>query len=398
MSSAQLSLDLVSAIYQDSGSITNEQLYAALVDAQALTQDQLNETQPVGKDANLVSTTKRKIRWFQQTLKQAGVISKVDGKRGLWQYAGEKKKDLTEVNRQVCVVAFSTDLGVAILGDNINFFKNFDEPIQLCITSPPYPLKKARNYGNEREKEWIEFMVRTLEPILTNLKDGGSIVLNLSNDIFMDKSPARSLYLERLILTLHDELGLSLMDRIPWVNLSKPPGPTYWACVKDTQLCVGWEPILWFTNNPHTVKAGNRNVLEQHKEKHLQLIASGGEQRGTQSYGDGAYTLRDGSFGNATQGKIPKNVIHKGHRCADTQALRAIAKEHGLPTHSATSPTSLADFFLRFLTDKGDLAIDPFGGWFKMALAAERLGRRWASTELMIEHIMAAKYYFQQKG
>ena len=80
----------------------------------------------------------------------------------------------------------------------------------LLITSPPYPLKTPRAYGNEIDsKAYITFIVESLEPLVAKLCKGGNIVLNLSQDIFETNSPARSDYLERLVITLKDELGLS---------------------------------------------------------------------------------------------------------------------------------------------------------------------------------------------
>lgn len=96
------------------------------------------------------------------------------------------------------------------------------------------------------------------------------------HNIFEAKRPSRSLYVERMVIALHDRLGLSLMDRWPWINLSKPPSPTHWACVNRYQLCSGWEPVFWFSNDPERVRSDNRRVLMPHTEKHQQFMAQGG--------------------------------------------------------------------------------------------------------------------------
>lgn len=77
------------------------------------------------------------------------------------------------------------------------------------------------------------------------------------------------------------------------------------------------EPVYWFTNDPDRVRSDNRRVLIPHTEKHQKLMAQGGDNR-VVSYGDGAYRLRGNAFSNVTEGRIPKNVIQRGHRCADT--------------------------------------------------------------------------------
>lgn len=395
-----MQLDLfshISTAYADApnGVLHNEELYALVAKSAGIEAELLEARVPIGIDGALRSLVKRKIRWYQQTLKQLGVIERVEGPRGTWRLAEKAEKGLHRTISGVKLVAFSTDLGVAIWGRNQDVFGELNAPIALCVTSPPYPLRQARAYGNPDEKAYVDFICESLEPIVANLVAGGSIVLNFSNDIFERKSPARSLYLERVILALHDRLGLSLMDRIPWVNLSKPPAPTHWACVKPLQLTTAYEPIFWFTNDPQRVRSNNRSVLEPHSDRQKQLMQSGGEQRIT-NYGDGAYRLRQNSFGRETKGKIPRNVIHKGHACPDTKAYRKAAQDLGLPLHGAMQPTTIPDFFIRFLTQPGELVVDLFGGTIRTGLAAERLGRRWLVTEWILQYIRGAAEFFRE--
>jgi site-specific DNA-methyltransferase (cytosine-N4-specific) len=41
----------------------------------------------------------------------------------------------------------------------------------------------------------------------------------------------------------------------------------------------------------------------------------------------------------------------------------------------------LVEFFIRFLTEEGDLVCDPFGGSNTTGAGAEALERRWIATE-----------------
>lgn len=223
---------------------------------------------------------------------------------------------------------------------------------------------------------------------------GGSLCLNISNDVFESGLPSRSMYVERLLLALHDRLGLHLMDRLIWENPSKPPGPIAWASKERVQLNVGYEPIYWLTNDPRHVRSNNRRVLEKHTEQHMKLIQAGGEQR-TQTFSDGAYNLRPGRFGNTTEGRIPKNVLTFGHSCKDQRQYKRMARDAGLPPHGAPMPLKLASFLVEFLSESDDLVVDPFGGSFTTAKAAERLGRRWLSTECMLEYVLGGAQRFQ---
>jgi site-specific DNA-methyltransferase (cytosine-N4-specific) len=371
----------------EDGVLANSRLYEKVAQSAGIPADDAIRRTPIGESGELHSPFKRKVRWYQQTLKAAGILERVDGERGVWRLTKPAAKDLSRIDPTVSVVGFSTDLGIAILGSCDTVFASIDSPITLVVTSPPYPLASARKYGNPSEPEYVDWICRTLEPVIKNLVPGGSICLNVSNDIFQKGSPARSMYCERLLLALNDRFGLHLMDRLIWENPQKPPGPFQYASKARTQLNVAYEPIYWLTNDPSRVKSNNRRVLQAHTERHLALIQRGGEQRDA-AYSDGAYRVKPGSFGNATEGRIPRNILRHGHRCASQSAYKRMAAERGLPAHGAPMPLSLAKFLVEFLSEPGDVVAEPFAGSFTTPLAAELLGRRWWATECMAEYVM----------
>jgi DNA modification methylase len=375
--------------------LANAALYRAAVDLSGLPRDLLEEKVPVGRSGQCHSLLKREIRWYQQTLKRLNAIEHVDNVRGLWRLTKEGKHRLRRAEEGVALLAFATDLGVAIFGSCRRAFPCLDEPIHLVITSPPFPLRRPRAYGNP-PKAYDDFICQVLEPIVANLVPGGSICIGLSNDIFEPGSPARSLYLERLTIALHDRLGLSLMDRLVWHNASKPPGPVLYASLKRVQLNVAYEPVLWFSNDPHKVRSDNRRVLEAHSDRHLRLMAGGGEHRKAVN-ADGAYRLHPGSYGKETAGRIPRNVISLGHSCPDHRQYLKDATALGLPANGAPMPLSLASFLIRFLSLPGDLVADPFGGRLTTARAAESLNRRWFSAEWILEFIRVAAQRFRRE-
>jgi site-specific DNA-methyltransferase (cytosine-N4-specific) len=299
---------------------------------------------------------------------------------------------------KLSLVAFSTKLGVAIWGNCKQVFSDFDEPISLCLSSPPYPLRNPRAYGNVDTSEYTDFICESLESIVKNLKDGGSIALNVSNDIFMKGSPARSIYLEKLTIAIVQRLGLHLMDRIIWQS-NKPPGPTQWASVNRVQLNVGYEHVLWFTNNPAKVFSNNQRVLQPHTDKHMKLVASGGEKR-EGNYSDGAHKIRNGSYSNPTAGRIPTNVINIANTCQSQREYKSTAKNLGLPTHGAPMPLKLASMLIQFLTPEPandtPVIVDPFGGSLTVPLAAELLGRQWITTDIIWEYLRGGVERFRK--
>lgn len=388
-------LDLFSAIldvYQESdASISNEAVYQRLIKKLSLPSETLKAKSVVGKSS--YNEFKRKVRWFQQTLKQAGVLEKVVGERGAWCISKKKAGDLDKVLPNLSLLGFSTKLGVAIIGYSQSVFAKINEPIHLILTSPPYPLANARKYGNVTEGEYIDWICATLEPVVKNLVDGGVMTLNISNDIFMPKSAARSLYRERLVIALYERLGLFKMDEIPWINLSKPPGPFQYASKRRVQLNVGWEAIYYFSNNPDKVITDNRRVLEPHTEKHLKLIQSGGvKQSAIKS--DGAYRLKEGSYQNQTAGRIPKNVIFAGTACAGNRQYKRDAEAMGFQSHGAMMPLKVADFLIRLFTEENQLVAEPFGGSLTTGRAAETLKRRWICVDPVVDYVLGGATRF----
>jgi len=104
--------------------------------------------------------------------------------------------------------------------------------------------------------------------------------------------------------------------------------------------------------------------------------------------------VRPGAYAASTPGAIPRNVLSIRHNCADQQALRAHARQAGLPDHGAVMPLELARFLVEWLSRPGDLVVDPMGGTLTTAKAAELAGRRWLASEKHLEYLLAGAYRF----
>lgn len=392
----QISLfEHVKTVYSNATApLDNETLYKQVALSAGISESDLNQLSPIGSKSSPRSKIKRAIRWSQQTLKCAGWLEKTTD-RGVWQLTKCGKQHLTRISDTYSIIAFTTELGIAIWGNCVDAFKDFSEPLSLICSSPPYPLRSSRAYGNVAVDKYIDFMCVHLEPVVKNLKPGGSLALNLSNDIFEHQSPARSLYLEKLTIALCERFDLFLMDRIIWSCPNKVPSPVQWASKHRMQLNSGHEFVSWYTNDPSKVYSNNNRVLQPHTSSHQKLIQNGGEKR-TVEYSDGAYKIRPGSFANSTPGRIPKNVLTFSNTCHSQRAYKRMARDLGLPVHGAPMPIQLAKFLIQFLTpdDESEIIADPFGGSLTTGVAAELLGRRWVATEIFWEYLRGAATRF----
>lgn len=394
MSDSQLLPHVLKAYVEAAEPISNEQLYQRVAASAQIPLALFEETEPVGRSQAPVNLLKRKLRWHQQSLRAAKVLTRIDGERGVWGLATPAAEGLNQIDESTAVLGFSTHLGLAIIGSCKHFFSDWREPISLILTSPPYPIAQPRAYGNPSQAEYVDWICEVLEPVIKLMADGASLALNVSNDIFVPGTPARSTYLERLVIALEDRFGLSLVDRLVWKNPQKPPGPIAWASKRRVQLNAGYEPVIVMTNNPLKLQSNNQRVLMPHTPQHLKLMARGGEQR-TADNSDGAYRIRPGSYGRQTAGRIPRNVLEFPHISAQDRAYRAECQRRGIRPHGATMSYGLTRFLVEFLSERGQPVADPMGGSLKTALACEELGRRWVTTEKMVEYVQGASYSFE---
>lgn len=349
--------------------------------------------EPVGAAQTPRSLPARRARWYQQDLRKAGLIEPVPGERGHWRATAAAMGKQRRASPAVVLTAFSTEMGVALWSAWESVAPHLaPESVALALTSPPYPLRTPRAYGNPSLEAYVDWLCAAMAPVAAALQPGGTLALNVSNDIFEPGSPARSLYREKLVIALYERLGLSKLDELVWRS-NKPPGPTQWASRTRQQLNVAWEPVYLFCREPALWIADNRRVLEAHSPQHAALQAAGGERRLSCS-GDGAYRITPGAYGAPTDGRIPRNVLDVPNYCASQRAVKRHARKRGLRPHGAPMPLALADFLVRYLTRVDDLVLDPFAGSLTTGEAAERNGRRWICVEREWDYIAAGASRF----
>ncbi|MYE77854.1 MAG: site-specific DNA-methyltransferase, partial [Chloroflexi bacterium] len=73
-------------------------------------------------------------------------------------------------------------------------------------------------------------------------------------------------------------------------------------------------------------------------------------------------------------------------------------KENNLPIHPARFPAPIPEYFIRFLTDRDDLVLDPFAGSCVTGEVSERLQRRWICAEIEEKYLLGAKGRFLENS
>ena len=62
--------------------------------------------------------------------------------------------------------------------------------------------------------------------------------------------------------------------------------------------------------------------------------------------------------------------------------------------HPARFPAALPEFFLKLVTDEGDLVLDPFAGSNTTGAVAEALHLRWIAVDNVREYLDASRFRF----
>ena len=87
------------------------------------------------------------------------------------------------------------------------------------------------------------------------------------------------------------------------------------------------------------------------------------------------------AFAKDNGGSIPSNLLSFPNTESASHYLRA-CRLLGATPHPARFPSQLPRFFVRFLTEPGDVVVDIFSGSNTTGRVAEEEGRRWLSCEL----------------
>lgn len=283
--------------------------------------------------------------------------------------------------------AYVTRRGAAYVGDALDLLRELpDNSVNLVLTSPPYALEFKKEYGNEPQARYVEWFMPFGREVLRVLRPDGSFVVNIGG-AWRRGHPVRSLYHFELLLQLVNTIGFFLAQEIYWYNPAKMPTPAEWVNVQRIRVKDSVEPCWWLSKTERP-KAHNRNVLVPYSDDMLRLIERGFRAKKRPSGHRANETwMRD------LGGAIPGNVLVMGNNDSNGRYI-ALLTARGLKVHPARFPVQLPEWFIRFLTDPGDIVVDIFGGSMTTGWAAERLDRAWLGFELSAEYVNASRLRF----
>ncbi len=92
----------------------------------------------------------------------------------------------------------------------------------------------------------------------------------------------------------------------------------------------------------------------------------------------------------------PSNLLQIPNSESNRRYLAA-CKELGIKQHPARFPAKLPQFFIRFLTQPGDVVLDIFAGSNTTGFVCEQEDRYWLAFEENREYLAASAFRFLEK-
>jgi site-specific DNA-methyltransferase (cytosine-N4-specific) len=291
-------------------------------------------------------------------------------------------------------LAFQTSFGASYHGVVEDLFASDDyeaysHRVDLIFTSPPFPLNHKKKYGNLQGQEYVDWLVGLVPYFKDLLKPTGSIVIEMGNSWTRGSPVMSTLALEALLEFL--KAGeMHLCQQFIWHNPARLPSPAQWVNVERIRVKDAFTHLWWMspTSRP---KADNRRVLTEYSSAMKSLLRTGKYNGGKRP---SEHSVNKHSFVRDNGGAIPSNVIQAANTQSNDEYLR-YCRNNEIRPHPARMPTQVAEFFIKYLTEPGDLVMDPFAGSNTTGAAAERLNRKWVSVEPNSEYISGSLGRFQ---
>jgi hypothetical protein len=291
-------------------------------------------------------------------------------------------------------VAYGTDLGTMFQGKVEDFLdtcgRAYRGKVQLIFFSPPFPLKRQKPYGNKQGSDYLRWLADLAPRLAELLTEDGSLVIEVGN-AWDPGQPTMSLLPIRSLLTFAERGELHVCQLFVCNNPARLPSPAQWVTIERIRVKDSYTHVWWMgrSQRPATYQ---RMVLNPYSESMKQVLRRGSTNSGVRASG---HVIGETSFLTNNGGAIPGNVFSFSNtRSGDP--YRKYCRRRGLPVHPAPMPAQLAEWFIKFLTQEGDLVLDPFGGSNTTGAVAEQLRRRWVVVEPIGQYIEGSRGRFPQ--
>jgi DNA modification methylase len=255
------------------------------------------------------------------------------------------------------------ELNKTHIGDCMELSKQLpDDYIDLVVTSPPYADtvsygKDINVFSPEKYPDWI---LPLFEEANRFLKPTGSFILNINDKIVKGE---RSIYVMETVVKIVKESGLKLYDRYIWYKKNALP------MGGEKRLNDRMEYIFHFVRDTKNFKTNMDVVRVPYAKSSINRYKTPVSQHKVDT--DGIKSRAEGKMNVLNPlGSKPPGVF----RFDNAGVLKGV--KHPAPFHP-----DLPAWFIKFLTDREDIVLDPFMGGGTTAEVALNLGRKYIGFE-----------------
>ena len=280
-----------------------------------------------------------------------------------------------------------------LYGDCRTTIPTITEPIQMCVTSPPY--YGLRDYGGEETQigqegspdEFIDQLVEVFKKVRDVMVDDGTLWVNMGDTYYNYRSDGN--YPKQTVSKTNQDLpnfspargnklkGLKSKDLIgvPWLLA--------FALRKD-----GWylrQDIIWHKPNPMPESVKDRCtksheyifLLSKSKNYYYdnEAIKEPAKDWGTRDRTNGKYH-------NKGTGLQPHTGLSKSYPTKNKRSVWTVTSKPYKEAHFATYPPDLIEPCIKAGSKKGDIILDPFMGSGTTAMVSKQLDRHFIGCEL----------------
>ena len=284
-----------------------------------------------------------------------------------------------------------------LYGDCRTTIPTITEPIQMCVTSPPY--YGLRDYGGEENQigqegspeEFIDQLVEVFKKVRDVMVDDGTLWVNMGDTYYNYRSDGN--YPKQTVSKTNQDLpnfspargnklkGLKSKDLIgvPWLLA--------FALRKD-----GWylrQDIIWHKPNPMPESVKDRCtksheyifLLSKSKNYYYdnEAIKEPAKDWGTRDRTNGKYH-------NKGTGLQPHTGLSKSYPTKNKRSVWTVTSKPYKEAHFATYPPDLIEPCIKAGSRKGDIILDPFMGSGTTAMVSKQLDRHYIGCELHEEY------------
>jgi len=260
--------------------------------------------------------------------------------------------------------------------------------VDLIVTSPPFGLVRKKDYGNVDAQDYTAWFKPFGHVFKRALKPNGSLVIDIGG-AWVPGQPTRSLYHFELLIMLCRDLGFHLAQEFFWWNPAKLPTPAEWVTVRRIRVKDAVNYIWWLSPTAWP-RASNRRVQSPYSDSMRDLLKKGYRPKLRPS----GHDISE-KFSSDNGAAIPPNLIAVANTESNSYYLR-YCSQNGLAPHPARFPAEIPEYFIRMLSDPGDLILDPFAGSCVTGEVAERLGRKWICVDIVEEYLKGAIARFSE--